>query len=59
MGSGVHADASPRSDDLVFEGVRLVSLGATVHSFFFFIALDTGPERHLDLELSGTKVCDP
>ena len=27
------ADAAPRSDDLVFEGVRLVSLGATVPAF--------------------------
>ena len=32
MGSGVHADAAPRLDDLVFEGLRLVPLGATVRS---------------------------
>ena len=30
MGSGVYADAAPRVDDLVFEGLRLVSLGGTV-----------------------------
>jgi hypothetical protein len=32
MGSGVHADAAPRADDLVFEGLHLVPLGAMVRA---------------------------